>query len=155
MRTVIPMEVPEGFMKAKFWFAAAIALLAGEVALAQDLHTVVLELDPRDQNPSSSLTLSLNGAKSPPAHFVLKARVGDQIRWKAITSSEDEGDVRITRIQYLSGPRIFSKDLITGNSALQATVIRGGNAPYVYKIHFALDDQSKEEVITSRIQILQ
>ncbi len=142
-------------MKTKFWFATAIALLAGEIALTQDLHTVVLELDPRGQSPLSSLTLSLNGAKSPPASFVLTASVGDQIRWAGVSSSGAEGGVRITRIKYLSGPRIFSKDLITGNSALQATVIRGGNAPYVYEIHFALDDKSKEEVITSRIQILQ
>jgi hypothetical protein len=142
-------------MKAKLWFATAITLLAGEIALAQDLHTVVLELDPRGQSPLSSLNLSLNGAKSPPASFVLTASVGDQIRWEGISSGEARGSVRITRIQYLSGPRIFSKDLITGNSALQATVIRGGNAPYVYEIHFALDDSSKEEVVISRIQVSQ
>ncbi len=137
-----------------------LTLMTGYLTLAQDLHAIVLEVNPQEKNLLSTLSLSLGddartGSGTSHDLFVVNAKVGDQIRWEGRSSPNAEGDVRITRIKYLGGPRIFSKDLISGKGFVQATVIRGGNTPYVYEIWFSLNNSSNEEVITSRIQILQ
>lgn len=131
-----------------------------QFALAQEVHTIVLEVNSQSQTPLSALTLSLDGfsktgANTSSESFVLNARVGDQIRWVGRSSDNVEGNINITQIRYLRGPRIFSKELIQVQGTAQATVIRGGTSPYYYEIHFSINGSTKEEVITSRIVILE
>lgn len=85
--------------------------------------------------------------------FTIFALVGDQIKWKAMSTSESEVPVVIKQIKYLSGTRIFGSDVIQGKQSPQATVIRGGNEMYTYQLQFAIGADAKVYTIRAKIQI--
>lgn len=145
-------------MRATCQIAVIVFSFMGQLALAQEVHTIVLEVNSQSRTPLSTLTLGVDDlaqarANTTSESFVLNARVGDQIRWVGRSSDNVQGSIQITQIRYLKGPRIFSKELIQAHGAAQATVIRGGATPYYYEIHFSINGSAKDEIITSRIVI--
>lgn len=125
---------------------------------AQATHEITLNVDTKNPNPGKACffevgkgTMVLNN--SSPETFTIFARVGDNILWKPVSSTEPNTPVRITAIKYISGPRIFTSDTIKGDRLVQATVIRGGKAPYKYQIQFSVGSKSDIYTIDPKIQI--
>ena len=125
---------------------------------AQAAHEITLNVDTKNPNPEKACffkagknTTVLNN--SSPETFTILAQVGDNIVWKGVSSTEPNIPVRITAIKYISGPRIFSSDIIKGDKPAQATVIRGGKTPYKYQIQFSVGSNTTIYTIDPKIQI--
>ncbi|NNJ89665.1 MAG: hypothetical protein HKP53_09705 [Eudoraea sp.] len=141
----------------KGFIVIVLVLLSNEMT-AQDVHQITLLVDTKNKVPEKAYTFSAGNNttvlnSSAPNSFTIFARVGDQIKWKAASSSEPDVPVIIKQIKYLSGPRIFSSDLIQGKPTSQATVIRGGNEKYTYQLQIAIDSEPKVYTIPAKIQI--
>jgi len=133
-------------------------LVATNNLYAQAAHEITLNVDTKNPNPGKACffmagkgTTVLNN--SSPETFTIFAQVGDNIIWKGVSSTEPNTPVRITAIKYISGPRIFTSDTIKGDKLVQATVIRGGKAPYKYQIQFSIGSGSGIYTIDPKIQI--
>jgi len=132
--------------------------LASQSMFAQAIHEITLNVDTKNPNPARACyfttgkgTTVLNN--SSPANFTIIARVGDNIVWKGVSSTEPNTPVRIRAIKYISGPRIFSSDAIKGGEIAKATVIRGGKSPYKYQIQFSVGSNTGIYAIEPKIQI--
>jgi len=139
-------------------FTVFLLVLLSNKAIAQDVHQITLLVDSKNIAPEKAYTLRagdnttvLNSNKRD--SFAIFARVGDQIKWKAMSSSEQDVPVTIILIKYIRGPRIFSSNLIKGQNNSQATVIRGGDEMYVYQLQFTIGTDPKVYTITAKIQI--
>jgi hypothetical protein len=124
---------------------------------AQAVHEITLNVDTKNPDPSRTcyfevgkITTVLNNT---PANFTIFALVGDNIVWKGVSSTESNTPVRIRAIKYISGPRIFSSDVIKGGESAEATVIRGGKTPYKYQLQFSVGSNTAIYTIESKIQI--
>ncbi len=139
-------------------FVVFTLVLLSSKSFAQDVHQITLLVDTKNKVPEKTYTMKAGdnttvlNANAQDA-FTIFARVGDQIKWNAVSSSEPDVSVAINQIKYISGPRIFSSDLIQGKNTTQATVIRGGNEMYVYQIQFTIGTDSKMYSISPKIQI--
>jgi hypothetical protein len=125
---------------------------------AQAAHEITLNADTKNPNPGKACffkvgkgTTILNN--SSPETFTIFAQVGDNIVWKGVSSTEPNIPVRIRAIKYISGPRIFTSDVIKGDKHVQATVIRGGKVPYKYQIQFRVGSNTTIYTIDPKIQI--
>jgi hypothetical protein len=74
------------------------------------------------------------------------------VLWKAKAAVESKEPVHVVGINYLSGPRIFSSNALTGKSTVKGTIIRGGKEDYVYKIHYTLGSDTKVYAVTAVIK---
>jgi hypothetical protein len=126
--------------------------------VAQEVHKVELMVDTRSEAPDKSLsfkvgqhTTILEGQKQFP--FAFFARVGDQIKWSAVSSTETSVPVSIIGLKYIKGPRIFSSDVLHGKNGVEATIIRGGEERYTYQLLFKIGSATKVYTISSQIQI--
>lgn len=124
---------------------------------AQAAHEITLNIDTKNSNPEKAYffkagksTKVLNN--SSPEAFTIFAQVGDNIIWKGVSSTEPDIPIKITLIKYISGPKIFTSDSIKGDKLVQATVIRGGKAPYKYQIQFSVGSNTEIYTINSKIQ---
>lgn len=140
------------------WIVFVLAVLATTINLhAQAAHEITLNVDTKNPNPGKAYffkagksTKVLNN--NSPEAFTIFAQVGDNIIWKGVSSTEPDIPINITAIKYISGPRIFTSDSIKGDKLVQATVIRGGKAPYKYQIQFSVGSNTEIYTINSKIQ---
>ena len=144
--------------KISWIFFVLTMVLAAHGLNAQATHEITLNVDTKNPNPGKACffkagknTTVLNNSST--ETFTIFARVGDNIVWKGLSSTEPNIPVRITAIKYISGPRIFTSDSIKGDKLVQATVIRGGKAPYKYQIQFSVGSNTEIYTIESKIQI--
>jgi hypothetical protein len=144
--------------KISWIFFVLTMVLAADGLNAQAAHEITLNVDTKNPNPGKACffmagknTTVLNN--SSPETFTIFAQVGDNIVWKGVSSTEPNIPVKITAITYISGPRIFTSDTIKGDKFVQATVIRGGKAPYKYQIQFSVGSNSGIYTIDPKIQI--
>jgi len=141
------------------WIVIVLTIaLATHGLYAQSVHEITLNVDTKSPNPGKACyfkvgknTTVLNN--SSPETFTIFAKVGDNIVWKGVSSTEPKLPVKITAIKYISGPRIFSSDAIKGDKIVQATVIRGGKTPYKYQIQFSVGSNTGMYTIDPKIQI--
>jgi len=125
---------------------------------AQEVHRIKILIDTKNTSPEKAIQWSAgentkvldSGERDT---YTIFAQVGDHIHWKAISLTEPEIPVRITRLKYISGPRIFSRDLIPVGEDTQATVIRGGSEYYSYEIQFKIGKDPKLYSTSSKIKI--
>jgi len=141
------------------WIVFVLTVLATTINLhAQATHEITLSVDTKNPNPGKACFFKVGNSttvlnNNSPETFTIFARVGDNIVWKGLSSTEPNIPVRITAIKYISGPRIFTSDSIKGDKLVQATVIRGGKAPYKYQIQFSVGSNTEIYTIESKIQI--
>ncbi|MGB5646243.1 hypothetical protein [Muriicola sp.] len=126
--------------------------------IGQDVHEITLLVDTKNSVPEKAYELKAGNKttvlnSSTQDTFTIFASVGDQIKWKALSSSELDVPVTINHIKYLSGPRIFSSDLIQGKKITQATIIRGGSELYTYQIEFKIGTSAQVHTIISKVRI--
>lgn len=141
------------------WIVFVLTVLVATIDLyAQAAHEITLNVDTKNPNPGKACyfkvgknTTVLNN--NSPETFTIFARVGDNIVWKGVSSTEPNIPVKITAITYISGPRIFTSDTIKGDKLVQATVIRGGKTPYKYQIQFSVGSNTGMYTIDPKIQI--
>tara|TARA_R110002126_G_scaffold125100_2_gene267351 strand:- start:281 stop:727 length:447 start_codon:yes stop_codon:yes gene_type:complete len=145
-------------MKYKIYIKFFLVLLLGLWIVhgqAQTLHELVLTVD--ITNPSNVANNSFSAgnntimASSSKNHFAIKAEVGDSVLWKAKAAGESQVPVHVVGVNYISGPRIFSSNTLTGKSTVKGTIIRGGKENYVYKLHYTLGSDTKVYVVTAAI----
>jgi hypothetical protein len=122
---------------------------------AQTLHELVLTVDitKPDNVANNSFSAGNNTilASSSKKHFAIKAEVGDSVLWKAKSAGESQVPVHVVGVNYISGPRIFSSNTLTGKSTIKGTIIRGGKENYVYKLHYTLGSDTKVYTVTAII----
>lgn len=124
---------------------------------AQSLHELVLTVDLTEQNgeinssfsTSNKTTIVENSATD---SFAIWAEVGDTILWKARSAGDAQVPVQVVGVNYISGPRIFSSNTLTGNNTVRATIIRGGKEDYVYRLQYTLGSDPKVYAVTSMIK---
>lgn len=140
-----------------FFVFALIIVVASHGLSAQSVHDITLSVDTKNPDPSRACYFKVGqGTKalnSNPANFTIFAQVGDNIIWKAVSSTEPSTPVTIRAIKYISGPRIFSSDVIKGTEIAEATIIRGGKTPYKYQIQFSVGSSTAIYTIEPKIQI--
>lgn len=126
---------------------------------AQEVHRITLRIDTKNSTPEKSLQWAvgdnshvLNTGKG--GAFTVLASVGDHIHWEVVSVSDVDIPVRIEHVQYVKGPRIFSRDLIPGGEEMQATVIRGGEEDYMYDLVFRIGNSDKDHTVSSCIRII-
>jgi hypothetical protein len=122
---------------------------------AQTLHELVLTVDitkpdnvANNSFSTGNNTILENSSKN---RFAIKAEVGDSVLWKAKAAGESQVPVHVVGVNYISGPRIFSSNTLTGKSTVKGTIIRGGKENYVYKLHYTLGSDTKVYVVTAAI----
>ena len=124
---------------------------------AQSVHEITLNVDTKNADPAKTYYFTVEKTttvlNNTPANFTIFAQVGDNIIWKAASSTEPNTPISIKAIKYISGPRIFSSDIIKGSENAEATVIRGGKTPYKYKLQFSVGSNTAIYTIVSKIQI--
>lgn len=125
---------------------------------AQSAHEITLNVDTKNPNPGKACFFKVGRGttvinNSSPETFTIFAEVGDNIVWRGVSSTEPNTPVSIRAIKYISGPRIFTSDTIKGDELVQATVIRGGKAPYKYQIQFSVGSRTGMYTIDPKIQI--
>ena len=140
-----------------FVFILTIAV-ASHGLYAQSEHDITLNVDTKNPDPAKACFFEAGKAttvlnNSSPGTFTIFAQVGDNIIWKGVSSTEPNTPVNIAAIKYISGPRIFSSDLIKGSESVKATVIRGGKSPYKYQLQFSIGSNTAIYTIESKIQI--
>lgn len=139
-----------------FVFILMIAI-ASRGLYAQAVHEITLIVDTKNADPAKTCYFSVEKTttvlNNTPANFTIFAQVGDNIIWKGVSSTEPNTPVRIKGIKYISGPRIFSLDVIKGNEMTKATVIRGGKTPYKYQLQFNIGSNTDTYTIEPKIQI--
>jgi hypothetical protein len=80
---------------------------------------------------------------SAPENFAILVDVGDYIIWTGASSSGSEA-VKIKKIKFKHGGRIFSSDEIDGEATVEAGVIRGSTAKgYAYTIQFQVGNGNR------------
>jgi hypothetical protein len=124
---------------------------------AQTLHELVLTVDPTKPNAVANTSFSAGNnttilENKSGKRFAIWAEVGDSVLWKAKAAVESQEPVHVVGINYLSGPRIFSSNALTGKSTVKGTIIRGGKEDYVYKIHYTLGSDTKVYAVTAVIK---
>lgn len=124
---------------------------------AQILHEVVLTVDTTKPNDTAdhsfntgSITTILENTSA--NHFAIWADVGDSMLWKAKAAGESQESVSVVGINYISGPRIFSSNSLTGKSTVKATIIRGGKEYYVYELLYTIGTDTKMYAVTASIK---
>lgn len=125
---------------------------------AQAVHEITLNVDTKNPDPAKACFFEAGKAttvlnNSSPGTFTIFAQVGDNIIWKGVSSTEPNTSVNIAAIKYISGPRIFSSDLIKGSESVKATIIRGGKSPYKYQLQFSVGSNTSMYAIEPKIQI--
>lgn len=125
---------------------------------AQAAHEITLNVDTKNPNPGNACYFKVGKSttvlnNSSPETFTILAQVGDNIVWKGVSTTEPDTPVRMISIKYISGPRIFTSDIIKGDKLVQATVIRGGKTPYKYQIQFSVGSKTGIYTIDPKIQI--
>ncbi len=124
---------------------------------AQSLHELVLTVDMTEQNgvANSSFSAGTNTTvvqNSSSNRFAIWAEVGDSVLWKAKSAGESQLPVNVVGVNYISGPRIFSSNTLTGSNTVKATIIRGGNEDYVYRLQYTLGSDTKVYEVTALIK---
>lgn len=143
-------------MKNKTYLKFVLILLLGLCWVqgqAQIQHELVLTVDV--DKASSSLSTGTTTAVvegSAVNRFGIWAEVGDSVLWKAKTSGEPEVPVNVVGVNYISGPRIFSSNTLTGKSFVKATIIRGGKEDYVYRLQYTIGSDAKVYAVTALIK---
>ena len=124
---------------------------------AQTLHELVLTVD--ITKPNSTANHSFNAGskttvleKSSAKRYAIWADVGDSVLWKAKAADESQEPVNVVGVNYISGPRIFSSNILTGKSTVKATIIRGGKEDYVYELQYTLGSNTKVYAVTALIK---
>lgn len=139
-----------------FVFILTIAV-ASHGLYAQAVHEIILNVDTKNPNPARTCNFKVGKTttvlNNSPANFTISVQVGDNIKWKAVSATEPNAPVSIKTIKYISGPRIFSSDVIKGSEIAEATVIRGGKSPYKYQLQFSIGSNTAIYTIESKIQI--
>jgi len=134
-----------------------ITVLASQLMYAQAVHEITLNVDTKNPDPAKTCYFKVGKTTSvlnnTPANFTIFAQVGDNIVWKGVSSTEPNTPVNVAAIKYISGPRIFSSDVIKGSESVKATVIRGGKTPYKYQLQFSVGSNTSMYTIEPKIQI--
>jgi hypothetical protein len=142
-------------MRAKYTFLICLFFVAllcdglyGQATHYVTLHVDTDELQNRQNVPASSYFTVDEGTEvlnnDSPESFTILVNVGDNIIWngKAIAPSGEA--VKIKKIKYKRGGRIFSNDDIDGEVSVSAMIIRdSGDEGYVYTIQFRLGDSNR------------
>ena len=123
---------------------------------AQTLHELVLTVDITKPNNVANNFFSAGDnttilESSSGNRFAIRAEVGDSVLWKAKAAGESQVPVHVVGVNYISGPRIFSSNTLTGKSTIKGTIIRGGKENYVYKLHYTLGSDTKVYAVTAII----
>ncbi|MBT8182589.1 MAG: hypothetical protein KJO53_13485 [Eudoraea sp.] len=143
--------------KTNFLVLVIIVALASHGLYAQSVHEITLNVDTKNPDPAKTCYFKVGKTTSvlnnTPANFTIFAQVGDNIKWKGVSSTESNTPVRIRAIKYISGPRIFSSDVIKGGESAEATVIRGGKTPYKYQLQFSVGSNTSMYTMEPKIQI--
>ncbi|QBA64154.1 hypothetical protein [Muriicola soli] len=141
----------------KVYFGFLIFFYFGLVT-AQEEHKISILIDTKNASPENTIQWStgentkvLDSGEEDP--FTFFAQVGDHIRWDAMSLTEPDVPILITSLQYIRGPRIFSKNLLSGTADTEATVIRGGKEYYIYELKFRIGKAGRVHQITSRIRV--
>jgi len=134
-----------------------ITVLASQFMYAQAVHEITLNVDTKNPDPAKTCYFKVGKTTSvlnnTPANFTIFAQVGDNIVWKGVSSTEPNIPVNVVAIKYISGPRIFSSDIIKGGESAVATVIRGGKPAYKYQIQYSIGANTVIYTIEPKIQI--
>lgn len=140
-----------------FFVLVLIIAVASHGLYAQSVHDITLNIDTKNPNPAKTCNFKVGKTttvlNNSPANFTIFAQVGDNIIWKAVSSTEPNTPVNIRAVKYISGPRIFSSDVIKGSEIAEATVIRGGKTPYKYQIQFSIGSNTAIYTMEPKIQI--
>lgn len=132
-------------------------LMSAHSLFAQEVHRIVLNIDTKNIVPENTLSwaVSENTTVLNPGDngiFTIFARVGDEIHWEAKSLTDSEVPVRFLALNYLGGPRIFSRNQIEANDYLMATVIRAGKENYIYQLKYQIGKEPKQHTITGQIR---
>jgi hypothetical protein len=127
--------------------------------IAQEEHRIILRVDTKNENPEKAIQWSFSEhtnviRSDKQGVFTIFVKVGDHLQWEGVSLSEPEVLVSISQLEYVSGSRIFSRDQIKEDEKIEATVIRGGQEDYIYKLNFRIGDSEKNYKITSKIRIV-
>jgi hypothetical protein len=124
---------------------------------AQMLHELMLTVDISKPNRTAYHSFSKRSKttileKTSANRFTIWADVGDSLLWKAKAAGESKEPVNVVGVNYISGPRIFSSNTLTGKSTVKATIIRGGKEDYVYKLLYTIGSEPKVYDVTASIK---
>ncbi len=119
----------------------------------QNTHYVTLNVDTdalkNNQNAGAVSYFTTDDAtevlnNDSPETFTILVDVGDNIVWDGVSTAPSNEAIRIKKIKYKRGPRIFSNDDIDGEVSVAAGIIRGtGPDGYVYTIQFQVGDKNR------------
>ncbi len=124
---------------------------------AQELHKLILtvDIDSPNQQEKQSLSSESNTSfliKSKGENFTVWANVGDSVLWKAKSSDKSTDPINIIGVHYVSGPRIFTSNTLTGDGTITATIVRGGEEDYVYDLLYTIGSDPEIYTITAAIK---
>ena len=124
---------------------------------AQMLHELVLTVDTTKPNSTADHSFSIGSnttilGNASTKHFAIWADVGDSLIWKAKAAGESQESVTVVGVNYISGPRIFSSNSLTGKSTVKATIIRGGKEDYVYELQYTIGSENKIYAVIATIK---
>jgi hypothetical protein len=134
------------------------------MAAGQATHKITLHVDTGTLNNNQTAAASSYFTVGPETevldnssaeNFTILVDVGDNIVWNG-TSTSGSVAVKIKKIKYKKGARIFSSDEIDGEANVEAGVIRGSTANgYVYTLQFQVGESNRVYTIDPIIKTKQ
>ncbi|MGB5369822.1 MAG: hypothetical protein WBN18_05285 [Flavobacteriaceae bacterium] len=122
------------------------------MAAGQATHTITLNVDMdallNSPNAAAASYFTVGPEtevldNSSAENFTVLVDVGDNIVWNGMSTSGSEA-VKIKKIKYKRGARIFSSDEVDGEANVEASVIRGSTATgYVYTLQFQVGESNR------------
>ena len=124
---------------------------------AQILHELVLTVDIAKPDRTSNHSFNTRNKttilkKTSANRFAIWADVGDSLLWEAKAAGESKEQVNVVGVNYISGPRIFSSNSLTGKSTIKATIIRGGKEDYVYELLYTIGSETEVYAVPASIR---
>ncbi len=111
-------------------FIASIMLFASSTLLAQQTHTITLNVNTeevRKPNASESCDFGQDPDISN-EDFTIEANVGDTIIWEGVSSNAPDTDVvNIISINHEGGKNVFSQNVIRGDGQTVTAVVENGD----------------------------
>ena len=122
------------------------------MAAGQATHKITLHVDTgalyNNQNAAATSYFTAGPEtevldNSAAENFTILVDVGDNIVWNGVSTSGSVA-VKIKKIKYKRGARIFSSDEVDGEANVEAIIIRGSTANgYVYTLQFQVGESNR------------
>ena len=158
------MDIKSKQIKRFFSPLSMVLLFSGMMASGQATHMITLNVDTGALNQSQNAAATSYFTVGPdtevldnstPENFTILVDVGDNIVWEGASTSGPEA-VKIKKIKYKRGARIFSSDEIDGEANVEAIIIRGStDNGYVYTIQFQIGESNRVYTIDPVIKTKQ